>query len=212
MGVSGTGAGKPQDLCEDRQWLADFRAGLPAALERVFRAYAPYACAIINRGTASGESYAPGITHPEDRDDLLQDVFVRVLAPEMRQRYDGIRPYASFLGAVVRHMLIDRARASGRLNSRQRPLSEADDWGEETWLPGSPLPEQNLLAKEERALMSEFLTTLDKSERLFVRLRFQEGLAQRDVAKRLSLGRQRVRTLEVKIRSKLQTFLDSRNF
>lgn len=196
-----------RDLAEDRAWLDGFRRGDRAALERVFRSYAPYALAIIKGGVGRGDAFAPGIAATDEQDDLLQDIFTRVLAPEMRARYDGLRPYGKFLGAVARNLLIDHARKKGRLRRAMEHEVDLDSFAESDWSPGSPLPDAVLLAKEEQALMSEFLGSLDTGETRFVDVRFEEGLSQRDAAVELGLTRQQVRTLESKIRNRLAAFL-----
>src|SRR5688572_7223832 len=118
------------DLSEDRAWLDAFRAGEAVALERVFRTYARYVCAIVRRA---------GITDEAAQDDLLHDVFVRVLSAEMRNRYDGLRPYASFLAGVVRNVVADHHRKGRR---ETEPLDEEVHTFD--WSPGRQLPEEAL--------------------------------------------------------------------
>ncbi len=186
-----------QDLSQDRAWLDAFRAGEKDALERVFRTYARYVCAIVRRF---------GIVDETTQDDLLHDVFVRVLGAEMRSRYDGIRPYAGFLAGVVRNVVADHLRKSGKREAE--PLDESLH----SWSPGQKLPEEDLLAKEEQAIVGEFLSQLDTGETSFVKLRFEEGRSQRDVASDLGLTHQQVRTKETKIRSRFLGFLKKRGF
>jgi RNA polymerase sigma-70 factor (ECF subfamily) len=194
------------DLCRDRAWLDAFRAGEPAALERVFRTYAAYVCAIIRSGVTADGHLAPGYTGVVEQEDLLQEVFVRLLSPEMRQRYDGLRPFAAFAAGVTRHVVIDHARRSGRL--QQRMLSMEDESRvPDNWSPDEPLPEDLLLAAEERQLVATFLAELDGETRRFVELRFAQGLAQRDVAEQLGRGRQQIRTMERNIREQMRDFL-----
>jgi RNA polymerase sigma-70 factor (ECF subfamily) len=203
-------AGPRRDLSEDRAWLDGFRRGDGDALERVFRTYAPYALAIIRGGVGRGEAFAPGVSAADEQDDLLQEIFVRVLSPKLRASYDGLRPFAKFLGAVVRHVLIDHARKQGRLRRAEAHEVDLDGVADGAWSPGAPLPDALLLAKEEQALVGEFLGSLDTGETRFVDLRFEEGLSQRDVADNLGLSRQQVRTLEGKIRSRFAEFLKKR--
>ena len=198
------------DLSEDRAWLTAFREGDSDALERVFRTYARYVCAIVRRGVFTREGCSPPFLDQDIQDDLLQEVFVRVLSPEMRKRYDGVRPYAWFLGGVTRHVVIDYARRTGRLSKRQEEFDE--NLIPEDWMPAEPLPDQSLLAQEEQRAVNEFLTGLNTDETAFVDLRFAEGASQRDTASKLGLSRQRVRTLEEKIRSRFKGFLEKKGF
>ncbi|MFH1811894.1 MAG: sigma-70 family RNA polymerase sigma factor [Pseudomonadota bacterium] len=195
------------DLCQDRAWLDAFRRGEAAALERVFRCYAPLVWALVRRGVAGPQGVA-GVSDPGAQQDLVQDVFVQLLAPELRQRYDGLRPYAALVCGVTRNIMLDRARRQGR--RLQHIHSGVDDAVLEQWQPSEPLPDELLADAEQRFLVREYVASLDQSEQQVVRLRFEQGLSQRDAAEAAGLGRQQVRSLEHKIRDGLRRFLDQR--
>lgn len=199
-----------RDLSQDRAWLAGYRAGEVAALERVFRSYAGYAFAIIRRGAGQHGQQAPGVLDPTEQDELLQEVFVRVLAPETRARYDGLRPFAPFLASIVRHVVLDHARRQRRLRARQVD-ADPDDDALARWSPGQPLADEALMAEQDRRLVAAFVAELGAQAQQLVALRFEQGLSQREVAVQLGLGRQVVRTLEHKIRERLRSFLAQRD-
>jgi len=201
--------GKPTDLCEDRAWLNDFRAGKRDALERLFRTYAPYVLAIVRRGYSGahgGRVY--GITNQDEQQELLQEVFVRVLSPHMRERYNGLTPYSAFLRAVVGNVMLEHVRK--KTGSKLDFTDEIDDILPQPWSPGQALPDELFLEEQDRLMVQEFLATLDPPLRAFVAKRFMEGLSQRDAADVLGLGRQVVRTLETQVRTRFQAFLDTK--
>lgn len=195
------------DLSEDREWLKGFFAGEAVALERVFRTYAPYVYALLTKNILTSQ------TSEDARDDLLQEVFCRLLCSQTRKSYDGLRPYGAFISGVTRHVCLEWQRKQGRRQKRFKPmLPEAELEQYETWQPGQPLPEQALLSAEETALMAKFLATLPAHESEFVELRFQQALSQRQVADTLQTGRQQVRSWEKSIREKLAGFLQQNGF
>ena len=72
----------------------------------------------------------------------------------------------------------------------------------------APSPEQAVASAQVRKLVQEFLVTLSPDEQRLLQLRFVEGMSQRDAADQLSLGRQRLRGRETKLRKKLVRFLN----
>ena len=205
-----------RDLSQDRPWLDGFRAGRSEALERVFRTYAPLVCAILRRGVSTASGHAPGVSRVYEQEDLLQEVFLRALSPDVRARYDGIRPYAAFIAGITRNVVLDHARKSGRARSRvesyatDEALDAALDTALDTWTPDQPLADDHALAHEERDAVSDFVAALDTEERRFVDVRFVEGLSQRDAAAALGTSRQRVRTAEDRLRERFRDFLKQR--
>lgn len=194
-----------RDLSQDRKWLNAYRAGDTAALERVFRVYAPYVASILRRGVFGSDGHSRGMTAIEIVQDLVQDVFVRVLQPATRERYDGLRPFAPFLAAITRHVLLDYLRQQARRDKREVLSSESAELP--AWYPGDPLPDETAITQQQQRLVTGFLQTLEETEQRFVQLRFKEGQSQRDVAAQLDLGRQQVRNAEEKIRKRFRAYL-----
>jgi len=135
-----------------------------------------------------------------------QDLFVELLRPETRNRYDGLRPFGSFAGGVTRNVMLDRARRLGRQHKYIAQDIEASQV--EDWLPHDPLPDELLIGGEQAVLVQRYIAGLPHIEQKIVQLRFAQGLSQRDAAQAAGLGRQQVRRLEDKIRDGLRKFLE----
>lgn len=195
------------DLCEDRAWLDSFRAGRKDALERVFRTYAPLVNRIILHGTHGPDGSRIYVTALEDQHDLVQETFLRVLSPDMRAGYDGVRPYGAFIRVVARNLMVDHLRKQGRLEAHFTPMEDAHA---EAVNPEQIHGDESLLSREEQQMMAQFLETLDGEERMFVSVRFRQGLSQRDAAQKLGVTRQRIRTLDERVRQKLDAFIKQR--
>jgi RNA polymerase sigma-70 factor (ECF subfamily) len=196
------------DLSEDRAWLDAFRRGEEEALERVFRTYAPLVATILQRGTRLEGSFAPGVAIDRVQ-DLLHDVFVRALNEKTRQSYDGLRPYGPFLAQIARRTLIDHHR---KHTNRERRTELSDDLegyerAVDDWRPGAPLPDAATVSNESRKQVQRFLASLPEEDQQLVKLRFVDGLSQRDAADAAGTTRQRLRTWEKQIREQLRSFL-----
>jgi RNA polymerase sigma-70 factor (ECF subfamily) len=172
---------------DSRALLLAFRAGEADALAQVYWHYVDEVERWIRRfGTRDSDEVA----------DLVQETFVRAFAAGARAAYDGVRPYRPYLRRIVRNLLVDRARASGRA------VQEIDDEELEQGDP-DPAPDEVLVHHRIAAATREFIAGLDEESRTFVRLRFQDEGSQDDVARSMGCTRRRVRTLETRIRDSL---------
>ena len=189
------------DLLKDRELLDAFRKGDPAALERVYFEYAAALEARLRRGLSRGGTRMGALTDPDVR-DVLQEVFIRAFSASSRARYDGIRPFGTWLQTIARNLLIDRARRKGLPRAEAEALDfVADD---------AVGVEETLLDAELQAATALFVETLDPELRRFVELRFEQERSQEDVAQTMNLTRRRVRTLEKHVRVGLRVFLSER--
>ncbi len=141
------------------------------------------------------------LSDPDVR-DVLQEVFIRAFSASSRSRYDGIRPFGTWLQTIARNLLIDRARRRGLPQAEAELLDfVADD---------AAGVEETLLDAELQAATALFVETLDPEQRRFVELRFEQERSQEDVARAMNLTRRRVRTLEKHVRVGLRGFLAER--
>jgi len=134
--------------------------------------------------------------------DVLQEVFIRAFSAASRARYDGLRPFSTWLQTIARNLLIDRARKKGLPQAEAEALEFVAD--EEAGA------EQTLLAAELRAATAKYVESLDPQARRFVELRFEQERSQEEVARTMNLTRRRVRTLEKHVHVGLRSFLEAR--
>jgi len=193
----------------DRAVLEAFRRGETSVLTQVYRTYSREVLRYLSRRFAVGSEGGTRTVALSalDLDAAHQETFVRAFRPNMRQAYDGVRPYLGFLLSVARSTAIDLMRASGRVSREAIPL---DDAPELTHLPTEGRsPEEEALSSEVRDLVRRFLETLTEEGRALAQLRFVEGLSQESAAERLQLTRGEVRVRERRLRTRFTEHLQS---
>jgi RNA polymerase sigma-70 factor (ECF subfamily) len=204
-------------LEDDRQLLDGFRRGDRAALSRVYEAYVGELELVARRGFVTGmqaEFRVPGAP-PEDVRDIVQETFVRAFAPKARDGYDGLRPYRPYLLRILKNLMIDRVRKLNREVAEGEDgvgdIDAAIDRNEALRLDAPMLQDEALRWKRLHEAYDEYQKDLDTEERELVRLRYDEGMSQRDAADAMGATRRRVRTVEERIRTSLAGFLKKRN-
>ena len=216
-------------LLDDRVLLARFRKGERAALETVYRHYAPRLAAFLRRGFSfsAGERTCrfTGVRAPFELEEVLQDVFVKALSDRARRAYSGLSPYEAYLRSIARYLVIDRFRAatqeafrhvvfvedtggedrSRTFDERLASLSVPPETG---WDSRSqePDPERAVASEELARQCVRFAEELPRRWRPIFRARFIDGMTQEDVAKRFRMTRWRVRSVEGRIRKRFLTF------
>lgn len=189
------------DLSQDRELLRAFRDGDPAALQRVYFDHARGLERRLRAGLVRGNVRMPALSDADVR-DVLQEVFIRAFSAQSRRRYDGLRPFETWLRTIARNLLIDRARKKGLPRAEAEALDFVADEHANT--------EQNLLDAELRAATAKYVASLDPEQRRFVELRFEQERSQDDVARTMDLTRRRIRTLEKRVHAGLRAFLEER--
>jgi RNA polymerase sigma-70 factor, ECF subfamily len=180
-------------LSSDRELLAGFRAGEPAALERVYRHYAPLVAASLRRGFVSIR-----FRQPHELESAVQEVFYRAFQERARMSYDGLRPYRDFLGGIARHVVVDELR-----KRRRRPEDPIDPATLEDAPDQGGTPEEALEARQASEVVEAFLLTCDDRDRRLFQLRFRDDLSQEAAAKAAGLTRIQLRRWEGKLRKRL---------
>jgi RNA polymerase sigma factor (sigma-70 family) len=181
---------------EEPDLLRRFRAGEKDALERVYWTYVERVETIIRRGwwAASG-ARVPGAP-PAEVADLVHEVFVRAFTH--RLGYDGLREYAPFIGTIARNVLATWARSRGK-------VAELPADGD---LAPAPVDDEPAWASEAvTRVVERYLGALPPALAGVHRERFALGHSQEAAAANLGLTRQRVRTLEHKLRRGLDKAL-----
>ena len=185
-------------LTTDRALLTAYRAGDREALARVYREYARPLAAFLRGGfnlkSGDAEHFFQGITSAYELDNALQEIFTRAFSDTARQRYDGIRPFTSYLFAIARNWVIDEGR-----RRKARRFETLDNEAVEERPDEVSAPAESVEADEIAKLIASFLSTRDDEERRLYTLRFEQGLSQADAARALEMSRIQVRRREAKL-------------
>ena len=140
----------------------------------------------------------------EDVDDLIQEVFLRLLTTGALGRLDTASNPLPYLARAARNLAIDELR---RRRREQLGLLPGDSAAAAPELPEPPeLPELNALTgarqgtREHREASLErlgvYVAGLPAELAVIYHARFVLGLSQRETASGLALSRRRVRTLD----------------
>ncbi len=198
--------------------LAGFRDGDPAVLAEVYRRHVGDVVRLLRGGftfSSAGQSRRfLGLASPSDLQDAVQETFRRAFEPAARAHFDGIRPYAPYLGMIARNVVLGEIRRQARrfpveTLEPSRDLASHDN-AQSAEVEDAFGPARWIHEAQVRSLVESFLRGLAPLDRELLALRFHQGLSQRDVSDRLGLGRQVVRTRELAIRRELLAFLRER--
>jgi RNA polymerase sigma factor (sigma-70 family) len=163
--------------------------------------HAQKVAALVERGCSirrAGGSWAGRVwVSPEDHADVVQEVFVKALAPGRLDRYDPERSYEPYLLMIARNTMIDwmrRRTAVRRLHHLPslHPTGEPPEGARPPWE-----DDGNLVAAE------RYVNGLAGDLREVYRLRYAEGLSQDQAARAMGISRQSLRTLEQRLRRDL---------
>lgn len=185
----------------DPALLTAFRRGDRVALGRVYRRYVQDVAASLRRGVrvvVDGQIVRVGTNMGDaDIEALVQDTFLRAFQPAARLAFDGLRPFGAWVATIARNVAIDRARAAKK-DAANVSLQAIDDLGDDdvdpTWA---------IEADELDTVVATTVATWPEREREFFRLRFVDGLQQRDAATALGLSVVTIRRLDARLRSTL---------
>jgi len=117
--------------------------------------------------------------HPEDAQDLTQEVFVRA--------YRGIRAFrqqsqlSTWLYQIAHNACIDHLRR----NNKAKVLSiqaQEEQPGPDMAVDTQPLPEQRVVLRENIAALKECLETLSRSHRAVTVLRHMQDMSYQEIA------------------------------
>jgi RNA polymerase sigma factor (sigma-70 family) len=196
----------PTDELQDGQpaRLELFRRGDPATLAQVYWSHVDRIEKIIRwqmilwrRNQASRSAYGLGV------EDLVQDTFERAFSRRARLAYDGKRNYSPYLSTIARNVLADALRAlrgnlivdsAAHLEDCTYDTSRRDgpEWAE----PGA------------MTIVTSYIGRLPPELAAVHHQRYVVGTSQESAARVLNLTRQRLRTLERKLRSGLTRELE----
>jgi RNA polymerase sigma factor (sigma-70 family) len=192
-----------------RELLRGFRAGEREALTTVYRMHAETVALLLRHGfsfESGGHRHRfAGYGSGFELQDVLHETFRRAFEPRAREGYDGIRPYGAYVTTIARNLVLRSFRAREVLFPLESDAGQTN--GELVAVDVAPTPEREVHDRQVLELVERFLATLTPDERRLIELRYVEGLSQRDAADALGLGRQRIRTREQALRTKLLAYL-----
>ena len=220
-----TGAAvRPWELEDDRELLSAFRRGETAALERVYRNYAPSVEALLRSGFSydrSGQrARVAGLASAFDVEDRVHEVFARAFSARGRSGYDGVGAYGAYLYGVTRNLIIDELRKGGRETLVAEPgehvageqvASEPSDAARGEFA-ARGLPERDAQDRQLVELLSSYRQGLSARDRQVFELRFGEAQAHAEIVARTGLTASQIKTSEKNIRTTLFRYLQRHGY
>jgi RNA polymerase sigma factor (sigma-70 family) len=195
-------------LCQDRALLDAFRSGAPGALRTVYLHYAPRLLGFLRAGfpvSSGGQHFRfLGLRQAVELEDAAQEIFARAFAEPARRSYDGLRPFASYLFAIARNVMLNELR---RHHDRFQPCAAPP---EAAGLDAEP--EVAVEEAEVRGLLDQFVQTLSVADRAYFGARFDGERNQADAARHLRMTRIRARRIEARIKRELLVFARARGY
>jgi RNA polymerase sigma factor (sigma-70 family) len=189
--------------------LSRFRAGEPRALVAVYEEYAAPVQDLVGRRCqivrANGRINGILFVSAQDFPDVVHEVFVRAFSPPSRRGYDGVRAYGPYLLMIARNTMIDWARRRGQAATVAECSADIASLAPR---PDDPAP---WTAPHTLAILDRYLAALPDELRRLHRLRYERALSQEASAREMGISRQKLRTLEQRLRRGLAEELSAVN-
>lgn len=196
-----------EDLETDREWLDQFKNGVPEALSRVYRRYSPDIIRLLRHGfsfRSQGRSCRfYGTKSAFELEDYLQETFTRAFSSKARWGYDGVTPYSVYIMSIGKNLIVDDYR-------RKERAMVSFGWPPVEWSQVAPLlndlemrvdgPDEIAETREFMALVESTVAALAPRERWVYRLRFIEEMEHREIAQITGYSVAKVKTSEERIR------------
>jgi len=145
-------------------------------------------------------SIARGYVDAQEADDLVQDVFLRVV--QGLPLFDGRSRLATWIFRVATNVGLNAIRTRRR---RPRPATLAPDAPIRA---SEPEPPAELDARDERAAFERALDALPEEFRAVVVLRVHRGLSFEEIASVLGIARPTAESRMARAKEKLRTILE----
>jgi RNA polymerase sigma-70 factor, ECF subfamily len=187
--------------------LEDFRVGRASALEVVYLYYVKVIAKVIREGVVLADARRVMGAHESVREDLVQETFVRAFRDAARAAYDGKRLYQPYLLTICRNLLIDWTRKQGREVAQDAVDNLVERYTSADAATVSDDPSQDWADPETMAVVDRYVLGLEKAERDVYEARYVRCLSQNEAATALGLTRQRIRTIETRLRDGLRDAL-----
>jgi len=135
---------------------------------------------------------------PEAAEDAAQETFLR--AYQHLNRYDPMRPFATWLLSIAAHYCIDRLRRSRFSISIDQTQEE---WGFEQSDADTPNPESEAIYSEQRRQIQGLIKHLDAVDRAVIVMRYWQDCSEVEIAETLNLTASAVKSRLHRARRKL---------
>lgn len=174
----------------NRDWLDDIAEGDQEAFTLFFEAF---------KNKIYSFSFA--FTHSaETAEEITQDVFIRVWTN--RESLNEIENMDAWLSTVTRNLCFNHLKKLARERKAKNILLKTQTETEDS-------VEQYLSYKEKASQVSEAIEQLSPQQRLIFRLNRDKGLKNEEIAHRLNLSPNTVKTHMVTALRKIRSFLES---
>ena len=117
----------------------------------------------------------------EVAEDIVQEAFMRLHA-----QFDEVREPKKWLYRTVHNLALNQRRESGKIVALSLKDPDGDAIGVDATDP-QPLPDEQIARLEGIGLVRLSLETLDKRSRELVKLKFNDGLSYKEIAKKTGL-------------------------
>jgi RNA polymerase sigma factor (sigma-70 family) len=179
----------------DREFLELFRRGERSATEQVYWAYLASVDRMVRRLLRFYGGKRP--VSAANVEELVQESFTRAFGPMARQAYDGLRDYGAYLHTIVRNTVADALRLQ-----RREVLAGDTEIG--VWLAmedvAAAQDPSSWIDPVTAARVRDYLSRLPLNQQSVHYRRYVLDEAQDVAADTLGITRQRIRTLEKKLR------------
>lgn len=151
------------------------------------------------------------IGRPDEADDLVQEVFLRVY--RTRRRYHPKARFSTWIFTIANNLALNALRSRTRrpvipLSADSRPMGPQPF--ESVPAANSPAPSQQMQKQELAAIVKAALDTLNERQRMAVILNKFEGMNYAEIAEVMKLSTKAVKSLLSRARAALRDALQAR--
>ncbi len=202
-------------LSSDRYRLEKFRKGDKEVFANVYSVYKTnLARSLVNGFSVEhrGKRILIVVRSAFELDDIIQQTFLKAFSEKSRRDYDGVRPFGAWLKAIARNLAIDRYRILSRYSYDEVyetvEVKMNQEIGESY---GYVSPEEVLFRKERSQIYERFITGLKGTDRLLVKMRFEEQFTREEVTRKTGLSAMQIRYREKKLFLDFRKLFDDAN-
>lgn len=183
-----------------------FRKGDDETLGMVYEDLEPELIELFTGGflVESTGMRVPPLTNPDDVADLVSETMLLVLAPDVRARWDGERPFSKYAFATARNLRVTHYRKT----HREKPSSDRESYeNAELRIGGAAEPEKSRVPPEAQKVLDQYLANAPDRIRALHVARHDDDLSREETGKRLGISETRVHQLEQRMLRELHKLM-----